>query len=828
MSQLNDNYDIIPLIWEGDGHTSPNYSTRYNWYSVQALPTAVFGGEVPEVGGGDTYPRYVNHYNTVSAIQSPLEIDVSFETSIGGSVVLSADVEVTNTVTTDDNFVQLILTYNYSASYFCTVVRYEEETFNLTDVGQTAQFSRSFTIDDDWDLAKLTGVVIVQTNEGSMTGGQYPIHTRAVLQAGKAFLPQDAVLTGMVTDAFTNNPIAGATITAGSFETTTTFNGTYTLNTIPTTYDVVCSSPNYEPTTENITTISDEIINLDLTLSEMLLPPYVVYAEVDGGSVSLTWPYPEIPTASFVVEIRTDDYPAETSWGVTDHSGNQIAGINAGDLSNASTVYTWEMELDMGSYTFTIYDSYGDGICCNYGQGYYSLVLNGTEIANGGNFGSSESVNFNTEDARTRDVLGYNIWEGDNEEPINGEDIVTELTFTVEGLMNGVYSFAVSAVYASGESPQSTPVEVEVTDASIVLEIQNMADWNMVGLPVMISDPSYQNVYSNAVENTLYSFGEGYQSETELVPGNGYWLRFAQEGANTIIGGAIHEVTVPLTQDWNMISGPSFYCDVDGIIDPDDLIVPGTFYGFGNGYESTSILEPGKGYWVRSYGAGEVLVVPSYARKTEQPINWLEHAHVLTINGKNLYFGVDIPERDMLRYSLPPKPPLGAFDVRFTGDWLVAESSSAIDIMNTDEKTTVSWHMSTTKEIQDQWVLVNPVTGEELILMENNQIVLNGNLERLHLEKRVVSSPEIFSLRQNYPNPFNPVTTIEYTIAKEGRVTLVVYDLLGKEIQSLVNAIQTPGNYSVKFDGETLSSGVYFYTMTTDENTFTKKLILLK
>jgi len=105
LSQLNDNYDIIPLIWEGDGHTSPNYSTRYNWYSVQALPTAVFGGEVPDVGGGDTYPRYVNHYNTVSAIQSPLEIDVSFETSIGGSVVLSADVEVTNTVTTDDNFV---------------------------------------------------------------------------------------------------------------------------------------------------------------------------------------------------------------------------------------------------------------------------------------------------------------------------------------------------------------------------------------------------------------------------------------------------------------------------------------------------------------------------------------------------------------------------------------------------------------------------------------------------------------------------------------------------------------------------------------------------
>lgn len=795
---------------------------------MEALPTAVFGGYIPDVGGGDTYPRYVNHYNAVSATQSPLEMDVSLEISFEGSAVLTADIEVTSAVTTDDNFVQLILTYNYSSSYFCTVARYEQETFSLSEVGQTAQFSRSFTIEDDWDLSKVTGVVIVQTNEGQMTGGQYPIHTREVLQAGKAFFAQDAVLTGMVTDAFTNTPIAGATIIAGSFETTTTFNGSYVLNTIPATYNVICSAPDYELTTESVTTISNEIINLDFSLSEMLLPPYVVYAEVDGGSVSLTWPYPEIPTADFVVEVQTDNYPAETSWELTDHGGNQIAGINAGDLSGQNTMYSWDMELEMGSYTFTIYDSYGDGICCDYGQGYYNLILNGTQIATGGDFGSSESVTFNTEDAaRDRDLLGYNIWKDDNEEPSN-EALVTNQAYTVDGLINGVYQFAVSAVYSSGESPHSPPVEVEVTDASIVLEIQNIADWNMVGLPLIVPEPTYQNIFPGAVENTLYSFGDGYQTQEELVPGTGYWLRFAQEGVSTIIGGPFQEVTVSLSQDWNMISGLSFDCNVAGIIDPDGLIIPGTIYGFGNGYEPATVLEPGKGYWVRSIGDGNISVVPSTTRNEKSPVQRLEDANILTINGKQLYFGVEIPAREKLSYSLPPKPPLGAFDVRFTGNWKATDSSNNIEIMNTDEHITVTWTLSNPMNNQIQWVLINPMTGKEYLFVEDGQIELDGTMENLLLEKRSVSLPEIFSLRQNYPNPFNPVTTIEYSIVELGPVTLAIYDLLGKEITTLVKDIHQPGEYSVMYDGETLSSGVYFYTLISLGNTLTKKFILLK
>ncbi|MGE5400075.1 MAG: T9SS type A sorting domain-containing protein [Ignavibacteriales bacterium] len=85
-----------------------------------------------------------------------------------------------------------------------------------------------------------------------------------------------------------------------------------------------------------------------------------------------------------------------------------------------------------------------------------------------------------------------------------------------------------------------------------------------------------------------------------------------------------------------------------------------------------------------------------------------------------------------------------------------------------------------------------------------------------------------FSLEQNYPNPFNPATTIRYSVEKNGRVTLKVYDILGKETATLVDEYKTAGSYLVQFNGSGLSSGIYIYRLTSGEFTGTRKLILLK
>ncbi|MCL4279869.1 MAG: T9SS type A sorting domain-containing protein, partial [Ignavibacteriaceae bacterium] len=85
-----------------------------------------------------------------------------------------------------------------------------------------------------------------------------------------------------------------------------------------------------------------------------------------------------------------------------------------------------------------------------------------------------------------------------------------------------------------------------------------------------------------------------------------------------------------------------------------------------------------------------------------------------------------------------------------------------------------------------------------------------------------------YSLSQNYPNPFNPTTTISYSIKSPGLVSLKVYDILGTEVASLVNENQEAGNYSVEFNAYNLTSGIYFYTLTSGNFVETKKLILLK
>ena len=88
--------------------------------------------------------------------------------------------------------------------------------------------------------------------------------------------------------------------------------------------------------------------------------------------------------------------------------------------------------------------------------------------------------------------------------------------------------------------------------------------------------------------------------------------------------------------------------------------------------------------------------------------------------------------------------------------------------------------------------------------------------------------PNGYELKNNYPNPFNPNTNIEFNIAESGKVSLVIYDVLGKEVKILVNEEKSSGNYKVTFNANSLSSGIYFYVLKAGGHIFTKKMCLLK
>jgi len=90
------------------------------------------------------------------------------------------------------------------------------------------------------------------------------------------------------------------------------------------------------------------------------------------------------------------------------------------------------------------------------------------------------------------------------------------------------------------------------------------------------------------------------------------------------------------------------------------------------------------------------------------------------------------------------------------------------------------------------------------------------------------SPPSILVLGQNFPNPFNPSTTIRWQQPETGLVTLIIYDVLGREVATLVNEESSAGEHETVFDALRLSSGIYFYQLQSGEFIKTKKMILLK
>ena len=139
---------------------------------------------------------------------------------------------------------------------------------------------------------------------------------------------------------------------------------------------------------------------------------------------------------------------------------------------------------------------------------------------------------------------------------------------------------------------------------------------------------------------------------------------------------------------------------------------------------------------------------------------------------------------------------------------------------------------TTTEQQEYSYIDRNVTTGKYFYRLK--QIDFDGTFEYLpagqagSIEIEVDAAPVSFSLEQNYPNPFNPSTTIRYAIPNGGLVTLKVYDILGREVATLVNEEKPAGTYQVSFDASSLSSGIYFYRLKSGEFEQTKKFVLMK
>jgi len=104
----------------------------------------------------------------------------------------------------------------------------------------------------------------------------------------------------------------------------------------------------------------------------------------------------------------------------------------------------------------------------------------------------------------------------------------------------------------------------------------------------------------------------------------------------------------------------------------------------------------------------------------------------------------------------------------------------------------------------------------------------NRGVEHFLSNVVTVGVPKKYAISQNYPNPFNPTTKIDFELPNDSKVSILIFDILGRKITSLVNGLKKAGYYTVEFDGSNFASGMYFYRIHTEKKKKVKKMVLVK
>jgi hypothetical protein len=404
------------------------------------------------------------------------------------------------------------------------------------------------------------------------------------------------------------------------------------------------------------------------------------------------------------------------------------------------------------------------------------------------------------------------------------------------GLSEGSYDASIF-INTNAEPTVTLPVTLTVDPFAnqVTITVQYAEGWNMVGLPVLVDDTDYQTLFPEAYAGALYSYDGSYQPETILTLGTGYLLRLATGGTTSFLGLLLNELTLSLTEGWNLISGISSQVDVN-VLYNSGIIATGSIYGYDGSYTSAETIDPGMGYWVRALDDGEIsLSSTALATKTVEQVSHLEGSNKLEFsNGSHLttlYFGKDVPDGEELNHSLPPVFPQMAFDARFTDNMRYTKEAGDIKVINISNELTINYDVVLDVGEHMSWILTLE-RGEEYVLNGSGLVEISDPVDGLTLSRKPMI-PITFALHQNYPNPFNPITSLRYDLPEQAQVTLTVYDLMGREVTQLVNTTQEAGFKSVQWNatdmyGKSVSAGVYLYQIRAGKFVQTKKMVLLK
>ncbi len=362
--------------------------------------------------------------------------------------------------------------------------------------------------------------------------------------------------------------------------------------------------------------------------------------------------------------------------------------------------------------------------------------------------------------------------------------------------------------------------------------------WNYVSIPKLSTDMSAGFLFPTAI-SPVYSYNSNYQIVDTLQNGIGYIVKFGYP-QTIFINGASVASSIQVVRGWNLIGPFDRNILVSNINSNPPGIISSAFFEFdGRTFIPSNVLAVGKGYWVKANENGVLdfetiknfkgdIVKDSF--KVDDSIGKIK-----IIDASGQYSILYISRDKSSFFELPPIPPDGIFDARYSSGKFVEDLSEPKEILiRTNYYPVILTVEGIDLKISDR---INGKLINNLLKEGGKLVIKDPRITSIDISSKAKEKNDVhFELFQNYPNPFNSVTTIDFSVLNKSYVTLSVFNVLGEKVNQLINKSMEKGYYKVEFNAPDLPSGVYFYRLNVIEysgnaqNNFNeiKKMVLLK
>jgi hypothetical protein len=629
----------------------------------------------------------------------------------------------------------------------------------------------------------------------------------------------------------------------------------YSENGWPLTSSVTLTSPNGGEnwvigSTHNITWKSNNVTNVKLEYTTNNGTNWsTVIASTAASAGTYIWTVPN--TASTNCKVRISD--------VNDAIVNSVSA-NVFTISQAA-VKTLSITKPVGGENWSV----GSAQSITWGSANITSVKIEYTTNNG--------TNWSTVIANTPANTGSYTWSVPSTPSANCKVRISDASDATLNSISG-------SVFTIFSYPSSLALNTTISFSGI----DNQNYYKIVGLPgqtsfgistILASNGTQKtdwNVYyDNGASTNYYQEYDG-TSTFNFTPGNAFWVISknpvtVSKTVSTVTLSSDQSYSIALRSGWNLISNPfGISISWSDVKTKNNITQP--IWSFVNSYTQSSTFDPYVGYYYYNSTSLSSLKIPY---KTS-----LGKISAEKLEGLKLSLKADNKEVDAveIRYDERSNTGLDNYDIYSPGDLFVNASMSIVhsegrereNILKEDIRPALGEGQEYTLQVKNakQQKLNLRVTdntiSEPVYLIDDelkNVVEINGDVKlqstsknktyRLIVGKTEYISqlkkeylPTEFQLYQNYPNPFNPSTVIRYSIpavetlhatsqkATSQYISLKIFDVLGREISTLVNESKTAGTYEVEFNASNIPSGVYLYRLQSGENYITKKLMLLK